>query len=138
MMMQTELRPRVAVASPRVVVARGGRWTIVDLRRLYAVARDGGRAVSLADIWVAGGLRGDLCALAFDFLDVDGNAASRCDEPRLDAARFVNGWLDVDTREVSWNPNDLVPHHWHLRGVETIVAVNPGSRRAWRSDGRRR
>jgi hypothetical protein len=137
-MMHAELLPRATIALPRVVVARGGRWTIVDLRRLYTVERVGARVVSLADIWVAGGLRGDLFALAFDFLDVDGNPASRWDEPRLDAGRFVNGWLDVETREVSWDANDFVPSHWHLRHVATIVAVTPGSVRGRRSDGRRR
>ena len=90
--------------------------------------RDGAHVVCLADVWVAGGLRGDLCALAFDFLDVDGKSASRRGEPRLDATRFAKGWLDIETRDVSFNPEDRVPKHWHMRGVTTVVAVNPARR----------
>ena len=128
-MMHAESHPWAVVTPPWVVVARGGRWTTVDLRRLYTVERDGNRVVGLADVWVAGGLRGDLCSLAFDFLDADGRTASRRGEPRLDPTRFVKGWLDIATRDVSFDPEDGVPRRWHMRSVTTVVAVNPTRRR---------
>ena len=129
-MMYAESHPWAVITPPWVVVARGGRWNTVDLRRLYTVERGGARVVSLADASrVASELSGDLFALAFDFLDADGNSASRRGEPRLDSAQFVKGWLDVGTRDVSWDPDDRVPKHWHMRSVTTVVAVSPGRRR---------
>jgi hypothetical protein len=130
-MMYAESHPWAVITPPWVVVARGGRWNTVDLRRLYTVERGGARVVSLADVWVASELSGDLFALAFDFLDADGNSASRRGEARLDSTRFVKGWLDVETRDVSWSEDDRVQGHWHMRGVTTVVAVSPskGSQR---------
>jgi hypothetical protein len=123
--------PWALVIPPRVVVARGGHWNTVDLRRLYLVERDGALVVSLADVWVAGELSGDLFALAFDFLDAAGHSASRRGEPRLDSRRFLKGWLDLETRDVSWDDEAQVPKHWHMRGVATVVAVSSdrGARR---------
>jgi hypothetical protein len=129
-MMYAESHPWAVVASPWVVVARGGRWNTVDLRRLYTVDRSGVPTVNLADIWVASGLSGDLFALAFDFLDAYGRSASYRGEPRLESARFVKGWLEVETRDVTWDEEEQVPGHWHMRGMRTVVAVSPSRARS--------
>lgn len=121
--------PWAVATPPRVVVARAGWWRTVDLRRLYTVERFGARVVNLADIWVASGLRGDLFALAFDLLDEQGQSASRDGEPKLDSQTFAKGWLDVETRDASWDDADGVALHWHLKRVGTIVAVNAVPRR---------
>jgi hypothetical protein len=131
--------PWAVVTAPRVVVARGGRWNTVDLRRLYVVQRNGRLVVSLADVWVASELAGDLCSLAFDFLDASGRSASLRGEPRLPSQRFVKGWLDVETRDASWDDAARVPKHWQMRAVATVVAVssNGGTRRRGGEAGRR-
>jgi hypothetical protein len=101
---------------------RGSRASIVDLRRLYATNLNGARVVSLADVWVAAQLPGDLFALTFDFIDDGGSRASISGTPKLDNAAFVKGWLDLDTRELIWDESAGVPEHWRVKGVSTIVA----------------
>ena len=100
---------------------RGSRASIVDLRRLYATTLNGARVVSLADVWVAAELPGDLFALAFDFIDDDGGRASHGGVPKLDNGHFVKAWIDLDTRDVIWDASAGVPSHWHVKGVSTIV-----------------
>jgi hypothetical protein len=129
MVRERESSVRLAESARRIVVARGRRWEIVHLHRLYVTERNGVRAVSLADVWVAAGLRGDLFALSFDFLDELGAPASRWGEARLDSSIFARGWLDVDTRDVDWETGEDVPNHWRMRRVGTIVAVERGARR---------
>jgi hypothetical protein len=135
--MQAHAHPWTVASSPRVVVARAGWWRTVDLRQLYATERDGSQLVSLADVWVASGLRGDLFALSFDFLDEEGRSASRGGGAKLSSETFAKGWLDVETRAVSWDEGELVPSHWHIKGVRTIVAANavprrdPRAKRRW-------
>jgi len=113
---------RAGAALSRVLVMRGSRASIVDLRRLYATNLNGARVVSLADVWVAAQLPGDLFALTFDFIDDGGSRASISGTPKLDNAAFVKGWLDLDTRELVWDPSAGVPEHWRVKGVSTIVA----------------
>ena len=113
-------------ALSRVLVMRGSRASIVDLRRLYATTLNGARVVSLADVWVAAELPGDLFALAFDFIDDDGTRASSAHSngaggPKLDNGQFVKAWIDLDTRDVIWDPAIRVPSQWHVKGVSTIV-----------------
>ncbi len=97
---ERESHVRLAKDAQRVVVARGRRWQVVHLRRLYLErARRRVRRQPRHDVWVAAGLRGDLFALAFDFLDEVGAPASRVGEPKLDSTLFAKGWLDIDTRE---------------------------------------
>jgi hypothetical protein len=50
----------------------------------------------------------------------------------------VRGWLNVETRDLMWDEEDLVPSHWHMRSVATIVAVNPGATRQGPAPRRRR
>jgi hypothetical protein len=106
----------------RVLVMRGSRASIVDLRRVYATTLDGRRVVSLADVWVAAQLPGDLFALSFDFLDDAGSRASLPMREKLDCALFCKGWLDLETREVVWDESADVPRHWRMNGVTTILA----------------
>jgi hypothetical protein len=113
-------------ALSRVLVMRGSRASIVDLRRLYATNLNGARVVSLADVWVAAELPGDLFALAFDFIDDDGTRASSADArgaggPKLGNGQFVKAWIDLDTRDVVWDAAANVPSHWRVKGVSTIV-----------------
>jgi hypothetical protein len=108
-------------ALSRVLVMRGSRASIVDLRRLYATTLNGARVVSLADVWVAAQLPGDLFALAFDFIDDDGTRASQGGYPKLENGQFVKGWLDLDTRDLVWDPAADVPDHWKMKAVSTIV-----------------
>jgi hypothetical protein len=125
--------PFAVATPPRVVVARAGWWRTVDLRRLYATERAGGRFVSLPDVWVASGLRGDLFALSFDFLDEEGRNASREGGSKLTSEMFAKGWLNLETRDLSWDASDLVPSHWYVKGVQTIVAANAMPRRDLRA-----
>lgn len=127
--MHAHSHPWADALSPRVVVARAGWWRTVDLRQLYTTERDGSQVVSLADVWVASGLRGDLFALSFDFLDEEGRSASRGGGAKLSSETFAKGWLDVETRAVSWDEGELVPSHWCIKGVRTIVAANAVPRR---------
>jgi hypothetical protein len=108
-------------ALSRVLVMRGSRASIVDLRRLYATNMNGARVVSLADVWVAAQLPGDLFALAFDFIDDDGVRASQGGNPKLENAHFVKGWLDLDSRDLVWHPAAGLPNHWKMKAVSTIV-----------------
>jgi hypothetical protein len=108
-------------ALARVLVMRGSRASIVDLRRLYATTLNGARVVSLADVWVAAQLPGDLFALAFDFIDDGGSRASHGGNPKLDNGLFVRGWIDLDTRDVVWDHAMNIERHWHVKGVSTIV-----------------
>jgi hypothetical protein len=108
-------------ALSRVLVMRGSRASIVDLRRLYATNVNGARVVSLADVWVAAQLPGDLFALSFDFIDDDGGRASRGSGVKLENGLFVRGWIDLDTRNVLWDEGSDVPRHWHVKAVSTIV-----------------
>jgi hypothetical protein len=108
-------------ALARVLVMRGSRASIVDLRRLYATNVNGARVVSLADVWVAAQLPGDLFALVFDFIDDDGSRASHGGNPKLDNGQFVRGWIDLDTRDLVWDASVDVPGHWRVKGVSTIV-----------------
>jgi hypothetical protein len=114
----------VSGASSRVLVMRGSRASIVDLRRLYATNLHGVRVVSLADVWVAAQLPGDLFALSFDFIDDDGVRASHASGPKLDNGQFVRGWIDLDTRDLVWDPSAEVAGHWRARAVSTIVAID--------------
>jgi hypothetical protein len=100
---------------------RGSRASIVDLRRLYATNLNGTRVVSLADVWVAAQLPGDLFALAFDFIDDDGARAAQGTNAKLDNGQFVKGWLDLDTRNLVWNDGTEVPDQWRVKAVSTIV-----------------
>jgi hypothetical protein len=113
----------------RVVVARGPRWETVDLRRLYTTMNEGTAIVSLLDVWVASGIRGDLFEYAFEFLDGNGRPASRRGESRLESAMFSCGWLSLETRDVIWLGPDAPPEHWHMKGISAIVAVKAGVRR---------
>jgi hypothetical protein len=108
-------------ALARVLVMRGSRASIVDLRRLYATTMNGGRVVNLADVWVAAQLPGDLFALAFDFIDDNGTRASQGGNPKLENGQFVRGWIDLDTRDIVWDPAIPVPSYWQVKGVSTIV-----------------
>jgi hypothetical protein len=108
-------------ALPRVLVMRGSRASIVDLRRLYASNLNGARVVSLADIWVAAQLPGDLFALSFDFIDDDGVRASQGGNPKLENSHFVKGWLDLDSRDLVWDSAPGLPAHWKMKAVSTIV-----------------
>ncbi len=108
-------------ALSRVLVMRGSRASIVDLRRLYATTMNGARVVSLADVWVAAQLPGDLFALAFDFIDDDGTRASQGGSPKLENGQFVKGWLDLDSRDLVWDAACDLPGHWRVKGVSTIV-----------------
>ena len=108
-------------ALSRVLVMRGSRASIVDLRRLYATNLNGARVVSLADVWVAAQLPGDLFALAFDFIDDDGARAAQGGNAKLDNGQFVKGWLDLDSRDIVWSAEAEVPEHWRVKGVSTIV-----------------
>jgi hypothetical protein len=114
-------RTATSGALARVLVMRGSRASIVDLRRLYATNVNGARVVSLTDVWVAAQLPGDLFALAFDFIDDDGSRASHGGNPKLDNGQFVRGWIDLDTRDVVWDPSTEVASHWKVKGVSTIV-----------------
>jgi hypothetical protein len=105
----------------RVLVMRGSRASLVDLRRLYATNLNGARVVSLADVWVAALLPGDLFALTFDFIDDDGARASPPASAKLDNGDFVKGWIDLDTRDLVWGDSSDVASHWHVKGVSTIV-----------------
>ncbi len=109
-------------ALSRVLVMRGSRASIVDLRRLYATNLNGARVVSLADVWVAAQLPGDLFALKFDFIDDDGSRASQPASAKLDNGEFVKGWIDLDTRDLVWSEGSTVAGHWHAKAVSTIVA----------------
>ncbi|HEY2517513.1 MAG TPA: hypothetical protein VGI39_41855 [Polyangiaceae bacterium] len=113
----------------RVVVVRGRRWEIVHLHKLYVMERDGRRRVSLSDIWVASGLRGDLFSLVFDMLDERGVAATRWGQSKLEGERFLRGWLDIDTRDVDWDEHDDVGQEWRMRSVATILATDSSARR---------
>ena len=84
----------------RVLVMRGSRASIVDLRRLYATNLNGARVVSLADVWVAAQLPGDLSSLTFDFIDDDGARASYPARAKLDNGQFVRGGIH-STRAIS-------------------------------------
>lgn len=108
-------------ALSRVLVMRGSRASIVDLRRLYATNLNGARVVSLADIWVAAQLPGDLFALSFDFIDDDGVRASQGGNPKLENGQFVKGWLDLDSRDSVWDSVPDLPARWRMKGVSTIV-----------------
>ena len=108
-------------ALARVLVMRGSRASIVDLRRLYASNLNGARVVSLADVWVAAQLPGDLFALSFDFIDDDGSRASQGGSPKLENGQFVKGWLDLDTRDLVWDSATELPGHWRMKAVSTIV-----------------
>jgi hypothetical protein len=108
-------------ALSRVLVMRGSRASIVDLRRLYASNLNGARVVSLADVWVAAQLPGDLFALSFDFIDDDGTRASQGGNPKLENGQFVKGWLDLDSRDVVWDGASDLPGHWRMKAVSTIV-----------------
>jgi hypothetical protein len=111
-----------AAALSRVLVMRGSRASIVDLRRLYATNLNGARVVSLADVWVAAQLPGDLFSLTFDFIDDDGARASQPASAKLDNGEFVKGWIDLDTRDLVWGEASNVAGHWRVKGVSTIVA----------------
>jgi hypothetical protein len=117
-----ERRAAPGMALSRVLVMRGSRASIVDLRRLYATNVNGARVVSLADVWVAAQLPGDLFALTFDFIDDGGARASQLGGAKLDNAEFVKGWLDLDTREAIWDEAAGIQAHWRIKGVSTIVA----------------
>ncbi|MGO9708634.1 MAG: hypothetical protein ACLQBL_07220 [Polyangiaceae bacterium] len=108
-------------ALARVLVMRGSRASIVDLRRLYASNLNGARVVSLADVWVAAQLPGDLFALSFDFIDDDGSRASQGGSPKLENGQFVKGWLDLDSRDLVWDTATELPDHWRMKAVSTIV-----------------
>jgi hypothetical protein len=108
-------------ALSRVLVMRGSRASIVDLRRLYATNVNGVWVVSLADVWVAAQLPGDLFALSFDFIDDDGMRASQGGNPKLENSKFVKGWLDLDSRDLVWDPASELPSHWQMKAVSTIV-----------------
>jgi hypothetical protein len=108
-------------ALSRVLVMRGSRASIVDLRRLYATNVNGARVVSLADVWVAAQLPGDLFALSFDFIDDDGSRASQGGSPKLENGQFVKGWLDLDSRDLVWDPASELPSRWRMKAVSTIV-----------------
>jgi hypothetical protein len=108
-------------ALPRVLVMRGSRASIVDLRRLYATNLNGARVVSLADIWVAAQLPGDLFALSFDFIDDDGVRASQGGNPKLENSQFVKGWLDLDSRDLVWDSVPELPARWRMKAISTIV-----------------
>ena len=120
--MDAERARAQGAAASRILVMRRSRASIVDLRRLYASAVLGRRVVSLADVWVAAQLPGDLFALTFDFLDDAGARASHAGSPKLESAQFVKGWLDLDTRELLWDESTGVPGHWRVKGVTTILA----------------
>lgn len=105
----------------RVLVMRGSRASIVDLRRLYATTLNGARVVSLADVWVAAQLPGDLFALMFDFIDDDGTRASQPASAKLENGQFVKGWIDLDTRDLVWGEASNVAVHWRVKAVSTIV-----------------
>jgi hypothetical protein len=105
----------------RVLVMRGSRASIVDLRRLYATNLNGLHVVSLADVWVAAQLPGDLFSLAFDFIDDDGGRGSQGGGPKLDNGQFVKGWIDLDTRDLVWTENAEVGSQWRIKSVSTIV-----------------
>ena len=105
----------------RVLVMRGSRASIVDLRRLYATNLNGLHVVSLADVWVAAQLPGDLFSLAFDFIDDDGARGSQGGGPKLDNGHFVKGWIDLDTRDLVWSESADVGSQWRLKSVSTIV-----------------
>jgi hypothetical protein len=108
-------------ALSRVLVMRGSRASIVDLRRLYASSVNGSKVVSLADVWVAAQLPGDLFALSFDFIDDDGTRASQGGFPKLENGQFVKGWLDLDSRDLVWDEASDVPKHWRMKAISTIV-----------------
>jgi hypothetical protein len=108
-------------ALSRVLVMRGSRASIVDLRRLYASSVNGSKVVSLADVWVAAQLPGDLFALSFDFIDDDGARASQGGYAKLENGQFVKGWLDLDSRDLVWSDSAEVPGHWRMKAVSTIV-----------------
>jgi hypothetical protein len=108
-------------ALSRVLVMRGSRASIVDLRRLYATNVNGTWVVSLADVWVAAQLPGDLFALSFDFIDDDGTRASQGGSPKLENGTFVKGWLDLDSRDLVWDSASDLPSHWRMKAVSTIV-----------------
>lgn len=114
-------------ALSRVLVMRGSRASIVDLRRLYATNLNGARVVSLADVWVAAELPGDLFALAFDFINDDGGRASHGGNPKLDNGQFVRGWIDLDTRNIVWDVATPVASCWHAKAVSTIVVEDADS-----------
>jgi hypothetical protein len=100
---------------------RGSRASIVDLRRLYATNLGGLHVVSLADVWVAAQLPGDLFSLAFDFIDDDGARGAQGGVPKLDNGQFVKGWIDLDTRDLVWAEGAGVGDNWRMKAVSTIV-----------------
>jgi hypothetical protein len=110
-----------ATTLARVLVMRGSRASIVDLRRLYATNLNGLHVVSLADVWVAAQLPGDLFSLAFDFIDDDGSRGSQGGGPKLDNGQFVKGWIDLDTRDLVWSEGAEVGSQWRVMAVSTIV-----------------
>ena len=124
---------RPAAALSRVLVMRGSRASIVDLRRLYATNLNGARVVSLADVWVAAQLPGDLFALTFDFIDDDGTRASYPTSAKLDNGQFVKGWIDLDTRDLVWSESSDITRQWRVKGVATIVAdeIDVGNQPTW-------
>jgi hypothetical protein len=116
-------------AQSRVLVMRGSRASIVDLRRLYASNISGSKIVSLADVWVAAQLPGDLFSLSFDFIDDDGSRASQGGHAKLDNGQFVKGWIDLDSRDLFWDDGTNVPARWRMKAVSTIVVEDAEAER---------
>jgi hypothetical protein len=116
-------------AQSRVLVMRGSRASIVDLRRLYASSMNGSKIVSLADVWVAAQLPGDLFSLSFDFIDDDGSRASQGGQAKLENGQFVKGWIDLDSRDLFWDDGTNVPVRWRMKAVSTIVVEDAEAER---------
>jgi hypothetical protein len=102
-----------------VSVCYVGSTLSVRLSALNVRRESGRRLVALSDVWWAASLPLDPARLRMDFVGDDGfETAKKCGPPLLGAA-LESGFIDVDTRDLSWTIE--VPCFYRVKGLAALV-----------------
>jgi hypothetical protein len=111
---------RSSIARGVVSVSFGRSTSSVRVAALNVIREDGRRRVSLADIWWAASLPMDPARLRFDLVGDDGFDTSLKRGEPLTGDALIHGFVDVDTRDVSWTTN--VPCFYRVKGMVALSA----------------
>jgi hypothetical protein len=116
-----DLTMTTALSLASVIVSMDGRSLDVDLRHVPRSARDG--AACLADIWRCSRLPHALHDVAFDLVGDDGFRVSRKCGAHLVGRALVHGFVDRQTRRISWDDSVVLPCFFRVKALARLVAT---------------
>src|SRR5262249_52871266 len=117
-----ERKATTAAGLPIVALSSADGISQIDLRSVAHVRVHSHVRACLADVWVASGAAGDLFDLEFDLVGDDGfRAGSR--GPCVPGVVLARGFVDVRTRDVTWDPCLEMKCFYHVKRLAALVAT---------------